>query len=148
LVGFVGLSLLLGLANAAALPAAAESWWLSLAQPPGTVPASLIEPSWAALSLPSGLAAWLAWRRPGHRRALLLWGWHLLACAAWVQCLLGLRLPGAALAAALLLALLAGIAAAEFARLRRGAGLLMLPTLAWTCYAAYVTAGLWWLNRG
>jgi tryptophan-rich sensory protein len=139
-VGFVGLSLLLAAANAAAIPAASQAWFLSLAHPPAAPPAWLIVPAWAALSLPSGLAAWLAWRRPDHRRALLLWGWHLLACAAWMQLLLGLRAPA--------LTALAGLAAASLARVRRVAGLLLLPTLAWTCYATYVTAGVWWLNRG
>ena len=152
-MGFVGLSLLLGAANAAAIPAASEAWLLSLPRPPGLLPAGLIAPawiaaSWAALSLPSGLAAWLAWRRPGHRRALLLWGWHLLACAVWMQCLLSVRAPGAALAAAAVLVLLVGLTTAAFVRLRRTAGLLLFPTLVWTCYAAYVTAGVWWLNRG
>jgi tryptophan-rich sensory protein len=153
LVGFVGLSLLLAAANAAAIPAASESWFLSLAHPPGTQPDGVSVPtlvviSWAVLSLPSGLGAWLAWRRPRHRRALLLWGWHLLACAGWMQALLGFRLPGLAAPLALALLALAALSAAAFARLHRAAGLLMLPTLAWTCYAAYVTAGLWWLNQG
>ncbi len=148
LVGFVGLSLLLGAANAAAIPASSQSWLLALLRPPGTLPAGLLAPAWAALSLPSGFGAWLAWRRPGHRGALLLWGWHLLACAAWMQCFLGWRLPAPALAASLVLVLLAGLAAAAFARLRAAAGALLLPTLVWTCYGAYVTAGIWWLNRG
>jgi tryptophan-rich sensory protein len=153
LVGFVGLSLLLAAANAAAIPAASESWFLSLAHPPGAPPErfslpALVVVSWAALSVPSGLAAWLAWRRPRHRRALLLWGWHLLACAAWMQCLLGFRLPGPAAALGLALVALAALAAAALSRVQRAAGLLLLPTLAWTCYAAYVTAGLWWLNTG
>ena len=140
--------MLLGAATAAALPAAAQGWLLSLARPPGVLPAGWIAPVWAALSLPSGVAAWLAWRRPGHRRALLLWGWHLLVHAAWVLCLLALWMPGLALPLALAQGLLAGATARAFARLRRAAGPLLLPTLAWTCYALYVTAGLWWLNRG
>jgi len=126
---------------------------LSLAHPPGTpsarfsVPALVIV-SWAVLSLPSGLAAWLAWRQPRHRRALLLWGWHLLACAAWMQCLLGFRLPALAAPLGLILAVLAALAAAGLGRVQRAAGVLMLPTLAWTCYALYIGVGLWWLNRG
>ncbi len=145
--------MLLAAANAAAIPAASESWFLSLAHPPGTLPDRFVVPtcvvtSWAVLSLPSGLAAWLAWRRPGHRPALLLWGWHLLACAAWMQCLFGFRLPGPALPVALVLLGLAALTAAAFAHVRRAAFVLLLPTLAWTCYAAYVTAGLWWLNQG
>jgi tryptophan-rich sensory protein len=145
--------LLLAAANAAAIPATTESWFLSLAHPPGTLADRISVPtlvviSWALLSLPSGLAAWLAWRRPRHRRALLLWGWHLLAAAAWMQALLGFRLPGLAAPLGLALLVLAALSAAAFGRLQRAAGLLMLPTLAFTCYAAYVTAGLWWLNQG
>ena len=140
--------MLLGLADAAAIPSVAESWILSVAHPPGMLPAGMFAQGWALLSLPSGLGAWLAWRQPGHRQALLLWGWHLLASAVWMQCLLSLHLPGPALLAAVALAMLACLTAAAFARLRRAAGLLMLPTLAWTCYAAYVTVGFWWLNRG
>ncbi len=98
--------------------------------------------------MPSGIGAWLVWRQPAHRGALLLWGWHLLAFAAWMQCLLTLRQPGPAVIAALAMALLACLTAGAFARLRRSAGLLLLPTLLWTCYAATVTAGVWWLNRG
>jgi tryptophan-rich sensory protein len=153
LVGFVGLSLLIGAADAAAVPPATESWLFSLAHPPGLLPERLIAPAlvtraWAVLSLSGGLGAWLAWRQPDHRTALLLWGWHLLAFATWMQCLLTWRQPGAALVAALALALLAGLTAAAFARLRRLAGVLMLPTLVATCYAACVTAGVWWLNLG
>jgi tryptophan-rich sensory protein len=140
--------LLLAAANAAAIPSAARGWLLSLAHLPGTPTAGLILGAWAVLSLPSGLAAWLAWRRPGHRQALLLWGWHLLACAIWTESLLALRLPVVALAAVLALLTLGGATAAAFARLRPAAGLLLLPTLAWTCFALYTTAGLWWLNRG
>lgn len=112
------------------------------------LPATVFAPSWAVLSLPGGVGAWLAWQHPGHRRALLLWGWMLAASAAWMLCLLTLQAPAAALAAAAALVMLAGLTLRAFARLRRAAGLLLLPTLAWTCYAAYVTAGFWWLNRG
>jgi tryptophan-rich sensory protein len=147
-VGFVGLSLLLAAANAAAIPRASHGWLLSLARPPGGPTVLLIVQAWTFLSIPSGLGAWLAWRRPGHRPALLLWGWHLLASAVWTQCLLGLRLPGVALPAALALVALSGASAGAFVRLRPVAGALLLPTLAWSCYALYITAGLWWLNRG
>ncbi len=148
LVGFIGLALLLVAANAAAIPAASHGWYLSLPRPPGAPTAGLIVAAFAILSPPSGLAAWLVWRGPANRRALLLWGWHLFACAAWMQCLLGLRLPGTALvAAAALLAVTIGTTIA-FSHVRRLAGLLLLPSLCWTCYAAYITAGIWWLYRG
>ncbi len=34
----------------------------------------------------------------------------------------------------------------SFGHVRRLAAWLMLPYFVWTCYIAYVTAGVWWLN--
>jgi len=148
LVGFIGLALLLAAANAAAISSASRGWFLSLARPPGAPTAGMVLAAWAVLSPPSGIAAWLAWRQPGNRRALLLWGWHLLGCAVWMQCFLGLRLPGVGLLAALALLAVTNATVVSFAHLRRLACLMLLPALCWTCYALYITAGVWWLNRG
>lgn len=148
LVGCIGLSLLLGLANAASVPPDTQGWLLAQATPPGLLPTRMIAPAWAVISLPSGVAAWLAWREPGHRRPLLLWGWHLLAFGIWMQCLLTLRLPGVALGAAVGLMVLADATVLAFFRLRPLAGALLLPSVGWTCYATYISASLWWLNRG
>jgi tryptophan-rich sensory protein len=30
----------------------------------------------------------------------------------------------------------------------RAAAALMAPYLAWLCYAGWLNAGIWWLNRG
>jgi benzodiazapine receptor len=70
----------------------------------------------------------------------------LLANALWAPLFFGLHLIGAALLDLLALLLLAGLATQAFARLARPAALLMLPYLAWTCYAVYLNAGFWWLN--
>jgi translocator protein len=123
-----------------------HSWYMALAAPPGTPPNWAFGPVWTLLYVLIGTAAWLVWRRPGHRGPLLLWGWQLLVNAAWTPVFFGMHAIGVALAVILTLAMLICLTMIVFARSGRAAGLLMLPYLLWTCYAAYLNAGFWWLN--
>ncbi|MDA8248259.1 MAG: tryptophan-rich sensory protein [Rhodospirillales bacterium] len=147
-MGFVGLTLLVGAVDAALTAPAIRTWYLSLVRPPGTPPNWVFGPVWMVLYVLIAVAAWLVWQRPWHRRALLLWGWQLLANALWTPLFFGLHLVGAALVEVVVLVLLVAITATEFARLSRPAAWLMFPYLLWTCYATYLTAGFWWLNPG
>ena len=58
----------------------------------------------------------------------------------------GLHQITLALAVNLVLLVLVALTPRAFGRLLPAAGWLMLPCLAWTAYAAYLNAGLWWLN--
>lgn len=146
LLGFVGLSLLVGAADAAVGTHAVRHWFPALIRPPGTPPTWLFAAVWNGLYPLIGIAGWLAWRRCGPSRPLRLWGWQLAANAAWVPCFFGLRNPGLALAALAGLLVLLGLTLHSFLRIRRGAALLLLPYALWTGYTAYLTAGFWWLN--
>ncbi len=149
LAGFVGLPLLVGVTAAAISMPAAQGWYLSLNRPPGTPPNWLFGPVWGALYVLIGVAAWLVWRaRQGSRelRPLRLWGWQLLANATWSPAFFGLHSLALALAVILVLLLLIVATALSFRAVRRPAALLMLPYLAWVCYAAYLNAGFVILN--
>lgn len=146
LVGFVGLCLLVGAADAAVVNGSLHSWYHTLNHPTGTPPNWVFAPVWTALYVMMGCAGWLVWRRCGGARPLRLWGWQLAANAAWVPAFFGLRnLP---LAMAVIIALLALIVLTiqSFAHIHRGAAWLMLPYLGWTFFAAYLNAGFWWCN--
>ena len=156
LAGFVGLPLLVGAADAAASAGAVRGWYLSLLQPPGTPANWVFGPVWTLLYVLVGIAAWLVWRArtawpalPAGRaglQPLRLWGWQLLANAAWAPAFFGLHDPGAALLVMALLLPLVAATMASFWQVRRAAAWLLLPYFAWTCYAAYLTVGFWWLN--
>ncbi len=148
LVGFVGLTLLVGAVDGALTAPAIRTWYLSLTRPPGTPPNWLFGPVWTVLYVMIAVAAWMVWRHPDHRRALLLWGWQLLLNALWTPIFFSLHLIGPALIEVLVLLLLGCITAAAFLRISRVASLLMVPYLLWTCYATYLNAGFWWLNPG
>lgn len=144
----MGLCLLVGASDAAVTHAAVRAWYPSLTAPPGSPPVWLFAPVWTVLYVLMGVSAWLIWRSNDHRQAMLLWGWQLLLNAAWNPVFFGLHAIGAALAIILLLVVLVGLTTVIFFHRQRAAGLLMLPYLLWTCYAAYLNAGFWSMNTG
>jgi tryptophan-rich sensory protein len=146
LVGFVGLCLLVGAADAAVVHGAVRGWYASLHAPPGTPPNWVFAPVWSVLYVMVGVAGWLVWRRTGAARPLRLWGWQLAANALWTPAFFGLHNPPLALAVVVLLLVLIGFTIRSFARVQRPAAWLMLPYLAWGCYATYLSAGFCWLN--
>lgn len=148
LVGFVGLCLLVGAADAGLMRNSALAWYMSLMQPPGTPPNWVFAPVWTTLHVAIGTAAWLVWRRVGAGAALRLWGWQIAANALWTPAFFGLHQIALALAVNVVLLGLVGLTARAFFRVLPAAGWLMLPCLAWISYAAYLNAGLCWLNRG
>ena len=146
LIGFVGLCLLVGASGGAITADSARGWYLTLARPPGVPPNAAFPVVWSLLYVMMGVAAWLAWRQPGHRRALRLWGWQLLANALWTPAFFGLHSPALGLAVLGVLLPLIVLTIGGFLPLDRRAAALMLPYLLWTLYATYLTAGFWWLN--
>jgi tryptophan-rich sensory protein len=146
LVGFIGLCLLVGAADAALLRNSTLAWYRSLTPPPGTPPIWIFVPVWITLYVAIGTAAWLIWRRFGAGAPLRLWGWQIAANALWTPAFFGLHEVALALAVNVVLLTLLAATARAFARLLPIAGWLMVPCVAWTAYAAYLNAGLWWLN--
>lgn len=148
LVGFVGLCLLVGAASGSVTASSVATWYLTLQRPLGTPPSWLFAPVWTTLYVMMGTAAWLAWRQPDHRPALRLWGWQLLANAAWTPAFFGLRSPALALCVILPMLGLIALTARTFWRLDPRAGLLLAPYALWSIYATYLNVGFWLLNRG
>lgn len=147
LVGFVGLCLLVGAAGASVTARALHHWYLALTAPPGTPPNWVFAPVWTMLYVMIGVAAWLVWKRLGASRPLQIWGWQLAANALWAPAFFGLHSPALAMCVMLLLLLLIARTIRSFRRVRRGAGLLMLPYFVWCVYAAYLNAGFLILNH-
>jgi len=110
------------------------TWYATLAKPSWNPPNWLFGPVWTILYLCMAVAAWLIWRQGGLRQArwpLTLFAVQLALNAAWSWIFFWFHLPGAAFIE--VLALLAAIAVTTIAFWPRslGAGVLMLPYLAW-----------------
>ena len=146
LVGFVGLCLLVGAAGAGVTADSVRGWYLTLNRPPGVPPNGAFPIVWTTLYVMMGSAAWLAWRQPGYRPALRLWGWQLLANALWSPAFFGLHSPRLGLVVLAIMLPLIVRTIRALVPLDRRAALLMLPYLLWSLYATYLNIGFWWLN--
>ncbi len=137
---------LVGIASGAVTATSVGTWFLTITAPPGTPPNWLFAPVWTTLYGLVGIAAWLVWRRPGHRPALRIWGWHLLVNALWTPAFFGLHSIALGMVVILALLVAIGVTMRAFQRFSSMAVALMVPYLAWTCYATYLNAGFFWLN--
>ena len=130
---------------------AIPGWYRWLRKPRWTPPAWLFAPVWNILYVMMGVASWLVWKlgwgKTRVREALALFAVQLGLNALWSIVFFGLRAPGLALAEIVVLWSLIAATFVRFYRLRPAAGLLLLPYLLWTTFAATLNASIWWLNR-
>jgi translocator protein len=124
----------------------APSFYAQLAKPDWAPPASVFGPVWSLLYGLMAVAAWLVWREQGaagRTRALGLFLVQLVANALWSWLFFGWRLGALAFADVLLLLALVVATAVAFGRIRRLAGLLLLPYVAWVAFASALTWAVW-----
>ena len=123
-------------------------WYASLNKPPLNPPNWLFGPVWSILYLSIATAGWLIWRSGrGRELPLTLWGGQLALNALWSLLFFGLHRQGMALIDILALLCLLVITAVAFFRIRPLSGWLMVPYALWVGFAAYLNAGLWYMNR-
>ena len=125
-------------------------WYQTLQKPPLT-PAPWVFPIvWNLLYFMMAISAWLVWRAAGSFDragfALALFGGQLSLNLAWSIVFFGLQSPWMGVADIVLLdaAILGTIFA--FASHSRLAALLLVPYLAWTLFATYLTLAIAVLN--
>ena len=159
LIGLAGwMALCFATAGAGAVASAnAKTFYSGLVQPAWAPPGWLFGPVWTLLYTLMAVAAWLVWlqgpqRRHGHnpstRAALLLFLAQLLANALWSWVFFAWRNGALAMAEVLLLWCLVAATTLVFWRVRRLAGVLLLPYLAWVSLATALTFSVWQRNPG
>ena len=147
----IGLAGWLGVTFAAAAIGAfasadAGTFYAQLVRPVWAPPASAFGPVWSTLYLLMGIAAWLVWRERGAPRlgvALTLFMAQLCANALWTWLFFAWRHGAFAFVGVLVLLALIAATITAFWRIRRLAGVLMLPYLAWVCLASALTWSVW-----
>lgn len=150
----LGLVVCLGVAFATAAVGAvasvdAGSFYAQLVRPAWAPPASAFGPVWSVLYLLMGIAAWLVWREQGasgRKATLALFFAQLCANALWSWLFFAWRKGAFAFVEVLVLLALIALTTAAFWRIRRLAGALMLPYLAWVCLASALTWSVWRRN--
>lgn len=148
LLGWLGLSFVAAALGAAATVSAPE-FYLELDRPRWAPPPDVFGPVWTVLYVLIGVAAWLVWEQRNRtevRSALLLFIAQLVANALWSWFFFAWRLGLLAFLEILLLLGLIAATAVSFWRIRRSAGLLLVPYLLWVCYAAALSLSIWQRN--
>lgn len=148
LVGWLLLTFLAGAIGAVASINAA-SFYAQLSRPTWAPPSSVFGPVWTTLYVLMGIAAWLVWRERGDRRSrgvLGLYVIQLIANALWSWLFFRWHSGAWAFGEILVLWVLILATFVGFWRIRRLAGVLMLPYLAWVTFAIALCYTTWRMN--
>lgn len=140
---------------AAAIGAAASvnagPFYIQLVRPDWAPPAWIFGPVWTVLYVLMAVAAWLVWRAGGFRAArsaLSLFLVQLAFNAPWSWLFFAWHRGALAFADILMLWALIVATLIAFSRIRRLAGALLAPYLAWVSFAAVLNYFMWQLNPG
>ncbi|HYJ81941.1 MAG TPA: TspO/MBR family protein [Allosphingosinicella sp.] len=128
-----------------------NAWFDALQKPAIMPPGWVFGAAWTTLYILLGLAAALILHARGARGrplALGLFALQLLLNYAWSPIFFAYHEVGAALWTILAMIAISAVTAVLFWRIRRSAALLMLPYLAWLCFAATLTWQIGVLNPG
>ena len=111
-------------------------------------PPELFPIVWTALFVLMGIAAAIIWCSNGREinSALLFYGAQLVFNFCWTLIFFNFRAYLAAFIWLLILLVLIGITAVKFCRIKKLAGLLLLPYFAWVSFAGYLNFMVWRLN--
>ncbi|MCD2324134.1 tryptophan-rich sensory protein [Sphingomonas sp. IC-56] len=135
----VPLILLLGFASGRMAPSGDENlWFAALDKPPIMPPGWAFPVAWSILYILMGLALALVLNARGSRKrrpALILFVAQLLLNLAWTPVFFGMHQVVPALVIIAALVVLIALTIWLFWQVRRTAGLLLLPYLAWICFA-------------
>ncbi len=114
--------------------------------PPYAPPSWLFGPTWSVLYLLIGVAGWLLWRAGGWDRVMSLWVVQLLLNLAWTPLFFAAGLYTVALVEIVALAAAVALLVVWSWRRSRTAAWLLVPYLAWVCFATALNAGIVVLN--
>jgi len=126
------------------------SWYAALEKPFFTPPGWVFAPVWITLFTLMGTGLVLVGESGAGRRevriALGIFGVQFVFNVLWSFLFFGLRSPFLGLADILVLWVLIAATVAAWYRVRRSAGLLLIPYLCWVTLAAALNYGVWVLN--
>jgi len=152
LAAFLVLTLCAGAVGALFSPgfsAPAAHWYAALAKPEW-VPAQKYFPAvWIVLYVLMAIAAWIIWRERYHRgrtAAIMAFCIQLLLNTLWPPLFFGLKNIDAGLFEIVALWLAVGWTIREFARVKFGAALILVPYFLWVTMIAAINLTAWKLN--
>ena len=140
----VAVGVVAGLGGLAA--AGSQSTYRALELPPYAPPSWLFGPVWSLLYVMIGVAGWLLWRAGGWDRVMWLWVVQLVLNLGWTPLFFAADMYVVALVEIVLLAGAVALLIAWSWHSSRVAAWLLVPYLAWVCFATALNAGIVVLN--
>jgi len=128
-----------------------NAWFDALEKPFLMPPGWVFGIAWTILYILLGIALAIVLAEPkslDRRKALILFFAQLALNYAWSPIFFAAHAVSLALFTIFVMAAIAAMAARQFWNIRRVAGALMLPYLAWLCFAAALNAAIDRLNPG
>jgi translocator protein len=126
------------------------SWYAMLQKPFFTPPGWLFAPMWITLFVLMGTALYLIWESGTERRevkiALGIFGVQFALNVIWSFLFFGLRSPGLGLIDIVLLWGMIAAAIMAFYRVRKSAGYLLIPYIAWVTIALALNGAVFFMN--
>ncbi len=126
--------------------AGSQATYRALELPPYAPPSWLFGPAWTVLYVMIGVAGWLLWRAGGWDRVMWLWVGQLVLNLLWTPLFFAADLYTVALVEIVVLAASIGLLIAWSWHRSRLTAWLLVPYLAWVCFATALNAGIVVLN--
>lgn len=147
LIGFLALSLGVGILSALVTEPNVVSWYPSLAKPSFNPPNWVFAPVWTTLYIFMAIAGWRVWRITDFgAQPMLYWLIQLALNFAWSFIFFGAHQLLAALIEIAMLWIAILVTTIAFFRIDRGAGWLFAPYLLWVSFAGVLNAEIYSLN--
>lgn len=146
----IALPLIAGLAGSYFTAGSIPGWYAGLTKPAINPPGWIFGPVWTLLYILMGISLYLVLKegteRPPVRQSAILFLAQLTLNLLWSAVFFGLHAIATALVVLLLLIVFIAATAISFRRISAPAAWLLVPYLAWCCFAALLNAQIWLLN--
>jgi len=93
-----------------------------------------------------GISLYLVWTKKSDKKAFVVFGIQLALNALWSILFFGLQNPALAFFEILLLWIAILVTITTFYKIRKSAGYLLIPYLAWVTFASVLNYSIWILN--
>ena len=126
------------------------TWYMTLVMPSWQPPSWVFGPVWTTLYFLMGVAAAMIWSQrkqsPQAKTALIVYGVQLVLNILWSVFFFGLQSPALAFVCIVVLWLAIVATIYHFWRIRRVAGVLLIPYIFWVGFASVLNYTIWSLN--
>lgn len=147
LLAFILGTLIIGAGASVFTEPSIPTWYAGLVHPAIAPPNWVFAPVWTTLYVLMAVAAWRVWRIAGTRsKEMLAYGVQLALNFAWSAIFFAAHQIGLAMIEVIVLLLAILVTTGLFFRRDLLAGLLLLPYLGWSSFAAFLTHAFWVLN--